>query len=97
MAEVWLKGHFDTPQFIAVWWGDAFCRGDANWTDAEDLFEAAQQAPSIIMTAGVLVNETPVALSVMSTLIEDGSAGGQIHVIPKGWIIQRRTLSEVEE
>jgi hypothetical protein len=29
----------------------------------------------------------------MSTIIEDGQAGGQIHVIPKGWIISRKDLA----
>lgn len=47
----------------------------------------------MILTVGVLVNETDTQLSIMSTIIEDGSAGGQIHIIPKGWIIERRVLS----
>ncbi len=76
-----------------MWWGDAFCRGDASWTEAEDLYEASQQDPSIILTTGVLVGETGTQLSIMSTIIEDGSAGGQIHIIPKGWIIARRDLT----
>ena len=92
-AESWLKRNFDSPRFIAVYWGDAFCHGDASWTEAEDLFNASRQSPSVILTSGVLVNETPDTISVMSTLIEDGSAGGQIHVIPTGWIISRKDLA----
>jgi len=78
---------------VAIIWGDAFCKGDASWTEAEDLFAAAQQEPSKILTAGVLVRETTTTLSVMSTIIEDGQAGGQIHVIPKGWVISRKDLA----
>ena len=92
LAEEWLKGNFDNPRFVAVWWGDAFCRGDASWTEAEDLYEAANQEPSIILTSGVLVRETLTTIAVMSTIIEDGSNGGQIHIIPKGWILARREL-----
>ncbi len=92
-AEAWLKGHYDSPRFVAIIWGDAFCKGDASWTEAEDLFFAAQQEPSKILTSGVLVRETTTTLCVMSTIIEDGQAGGQIHVIPKGWVISRKDLA----
>jgi hypothetical protein len=92
-AEAWLKSHYDSPRFVAIIWGDAFCKGDASWTEAEDLYEAAQQEPSKILTSGVLVRETVSTLCVMSTIIEDGQAGGQIHVIPKGWIISRKDLA----
>lgn len=51
--------------------------------------------PSVILTVGIVVNETPTQVSIMSTIIEDGSAGGQVHIIPKGWIIQRTRLQEV--
>jgi hypothetical protein len=97
LAEDWLKSNFDNPRFIAVWWGDAFCRGDASWTEAEELFEAAQMDPSIILTVGVLVNETATQISIMSTIIEDGQAGGQIHIIPKGWIAKRVGLLEAQQ
>jgi len=76
-----------------VWWGDAFCHGDASWTQAEDLYEHVQMDPSVILTSGVLVHETITTISIMSTIIEDGSAGGQVHVIPKGWIISRKDLA----
>lgn len=92
MAETWLKQRFETPVFVAVLWGDAHCTGDATWTDAEDLHEAAINEPSIILTAGILVHSAPTHISVMSTIIEDGSAGGQVHVIPRGWILSQREL-----
>lgn len=92
-AEEWLKGKYDNPEFVVIYWGDAFCHGDASWTPAEEILEYSQQDPSVIMTAGVLVNETETQVSVMSTIIEDGSSGGQVHVIPKGWILERRTLT----
>lgn len=47
----------------------------------------------MILTVGIMVNETDTQVSIMSTIIEDGSAGGQIHIIPKGWILARRKLS----
>lgn len=92
-AEAWLKGHYDSPRFVAIIWGDAFCKGDASWTEAEDLYAAAQQEPAKILTSGVLVRETTTTLCVMSTIIEDGQAGGQIHVIPKGWVLSRKDLA----
>ncbi len=92
MAEQWLKDNFETPRFVVIYWGDAFCHGDASWTSAEDLYDHVQMDPSVIMTVGVLVYESSTQVSVMSTIIEDGSAGGQVHVIPKGWIISRREL-----
>ena len=91
-AEEWLQNHYENPRFEAVYWGDAFCHGDASWTPAEDILEHVQHDPSVILTAGVVVNETDRAISIMSTIIEDGSAGGQVHVIPKGWIIDRYPL-----
>ncbi len=91
-AEDWLKSCYETPVFVAVLWGDAHCTGDASWTDAEELLEAAKSEPSLILTAGVLVHSAPTHVSVMSTIIEDGSAGGQVHVIPRGWIISQREI-----
>ena len=92
-AEAWLKQRFETPTFVAVLWGDAHCTGDASWTDAEELQEAAHLEPTPILTAGVLVHSAPTHVSVMSTIIEDGSAGGQVHVIPRGWILSYRELT----
>lgn len=92
-AEDWLKNCYENPTFVAVLWGDAHCTGDASWTDAEDLHEAAQAEPSLILTSGVLVHSAPTHISVMGTIIEDGSAGGQVHVIPRGWIISQRELT----
>ena len=74
-------------------WGDAFCEGDASWTDAEALHAAAQTPPSVIMTCGVLVHDEPTHIAIMSTIISDGSAGGQIHIIPRGWILSKKELT----
>ena len=94
-AEEWLQNQYENARFEAVYWGDAFCHGDASWTSAEEIYEHAQMDPSVILTVGIVVNETPTQISIMSTIIEDGSAGGQVHIIPKGWIIQRTRLQEV--
>ena len=93
LAEGWLEDHFKNPRYISVLWGDAHCFGDASWTTAEELYDAARQPPTPILSCGLLVYECTTHLSVMSTVIEGGSAGGQVHVIPQGWIISRKDLA----
>ena len=93
LAEEWLDGIYKNPRYISVIWGDAHCTGDASWTTAQELYEAARTPPSPIMSCGVLVYESHTHLAVMSTIIEGGDAGGQVHVIPQGWIISRKDLA----
>ena len=93
LAEGWLEDHFKNPRYIAVTWGDAHCYGDASWTTAEELYDASRQPPTPILSCGMLVYECTTHLAVMSTVIEGGSAGGQVHVISQGWIISRKDLA----
>ena len=92
-SDDWLQSKFDNPRYVAIKWGDAHCTGDASWTSSEDLFEAAQAPPSVILTVGVLVYSCTTHYAVMSTIIEDGSAGGQVHIIPTGWVISLKDLA----
>ena len=92
-SDDWLKAAFNEPHFVAVLWGDAHCTGDASWTESEELKEAAENPPTTVLTTGVLVHSSATHLAVISTIIEDGSHGGQVHVIPRGMINSVKDLT----
>lgn len=71
-------------QYEYVEWHDA-C-GQSGWMNAEDAKDPMQ-----VRSVGIVMKETPLALSLSPGITEDGQFMGFI-TIPKGWIRKRKKL-----
>lgn len=89
-----LSTSLDDPsslKLVVIDWVDAVCTGGSEWQTTEDISEAVESGPSMVRTAGLLLENNDSYVAVIDTIILDGEAGGYVHVIPRG-MIKRMTV-----
>ena len=87
LAAIVLSDHI-----VHVKWVDAQTSGGSGWQDADDMMEAAKAPAPFVHTVGYLMHTDDQRIAVCDTIQEDGTAGGYVHLIPHGMVIELNTL-----
>lgn len=83
---------------VVIDWMDAVCAGGSEWQDLEDITAAVSNGPTMVRSVGVLLEDCESHVAVIDTIILDGAAGGCVHVIPRGMVVNmHRVWSETHE
>lgn len=73
---------------VVIDWLDAVCAGGSEWQDMEDITTAVANGPTLVRSVGVLLEDSDSHVAVIDTIILDGDAGGCVHVIPRGMVVE---------
>ena len=76
-----------------VIWVDAQTSGGAGWQDAADMVEAMKAPAPLVHTVGFLMHEDEHRIAICDTIQADGTAGGYVHLIPTGMLVELTLLN----
>lgn len=82
---------------VHVIWVDAQTSGGTGWQDAVDMVEAMKAPAPLVHTVGFLMHEDENRIAVCDTIQADGTAGGYVHLIPTGMLMELTLLNTGEE
>ncbi len=77
-------------RLVVIDWVDAVCTGGSEWQTIEEISEAVENGPSMVRSAGLLVESNDTFVALLDTIILDGDAGGYVHVIPRGMVVRMK-------
>ena len=92
-----LQGVLTRNEIVYVKWVDAQTSGGTGWQEAEDMVEAMHAPAPYVHTVGYLMHANEERIAVCDTIQDDGTAGGYVHLIPNGMLIELTLLGEVGE
>lgn len=88
-----LQDVIDRNDIVRVKWVDAQTTGGSGWQDADDMVEAMYSPAPFVYTVGYLMHRDDQRIAICDTIQEDGMAGGYVHLIPNGMIVETEWLS----
>ena len=78
---------------VHVEWIDAQTTGGSGWQDSADMVEAMYAPAPHVHTCGYLMHSDEHRIAICDTIQADGAAGGYVHLIPNGMIIDIEWLT----
>ena len=88
-----LQDVIERNDIIRVKWVDAQTTGGSGWQDAEDMVEAMYSPAPFVYTVGYLMHRDEQRIAICDTIQGDGMAGGYVHLIPNGMIVDTEWLT----
>ena len=82
----------EKDEIVHIKWIDAQTSGGSGWQDAEDMMAAAEGPAPYVHTVGYVMHMDDTRVAVCDCIQEDGAAGGYVHLIPHGMIIELNVL-----